>query len=606
MKRIIPILPWLGALLLIAIVLLSFESDLLWHVQQYNLFLDTPLFFREQMVVSGGFLSYVSCYFTQFFYHPWLGVLMLCGWWWLLMWLTKRTFRISGNWAILALIPVVILLIADMSLGYWHYFMKLRGYFFVPTIGTTVAGAMLWAFRALPQKLWIRFACIILAAAIGYPLFGIYALATVLLMSVWSWRLSDKHSQNLILSVVALLSILAVPLFYYRYVYYQTYFSDIWTTALPAFLIIDSHPIYFAPYILLGVFFLLMVLFYKKSLSGKWQKPLYRWSLQGVLALALIAVTWHYWYKDANFHHELVMRHCVEQTDWEGVLIEGQKQGEEEPTRPIVMMHNLALSRLSRQLNEMYTFPRGKKKPDTPIPLNMLYYVYGHIIYYNYGLLNDCHRLCMENGVESGWRVEYQEYMARCYLLGGETQAAQKILDNLRHTQYHGKWADAMQQLLDHPEQIAEARETGPITHMLHFSNSLGSDGGNVEKYVMSLLAREDADDIYFQEQAMLGALWMMEPRQYLRRFEQYARLLPKGTPMPYLFQEALYFFGKKGNMPNIDRFPFDKGIKKNYNSFMKEAKKYDGQSSELGRTALYPIYGNTYFYEYYFMKHMH
>lgn len=129
MKRLLPILPWLGALMLIAFVLLCFESDLLWKVQQYNLFLDISLFFRDQMLVPGGFLSFVSCYFTQFFFHPWQGVLLLCGWWFLLMWLTKRTFRISDSWTVLALTPVAILLVANMNLGYWHYFMKLRGYF---------------------------------------------------------------------------------------------------------------------------------------------------------------------------------------------------------------------------------------------------------------------------------------------------------------------------------------------------------------------------------------------------------------------------------------------------------------------------------------------
>ena len=44
MKRVIPFLPWIGALLLIAVALLCFESDLLWKVQQYNLFLDPSLF----------------------------------------------------------------------------------------------------------------------------------------------------------------------------------------------------------------------------------------------------------------------------------------------------------------------------------------------------------------------------------------------------------------------------------------------------------------------------------------------------------------------------------------------------------------------------------
>lgn len=605
MKRFIPILPWLGALLLIAVALLSFESDLLWKVQQYNLFLDTPLFFREMMVVSGGFLSYVSCYFTQFFFHPWLGVLLLCGWWLLLMWLTKRTFRIAENWAVVALIPVAILLIANMSLGYWHYFMKLRGYFFVATIGTTVAVAMLWAFRSLPKP-WLRMVWVLLTAAVGYPLFGIYGLVAALLMAVWTWRLSDNRGQNALLTIVALLGIIAVPLFCYRYVYYQTHIDDIWTTALPNFLIIDSYPIYFTPYYILGAFFLLMVLFNGKALSAKWEKPIFRWSLQGILAVVLIACVWHWWYKDDNFHHELVMQHCIEQTDWEGVIEEGQKQDVEEPTRPIVLMYNLALQRLGRQLDEMYNFPKGKKKPNTPIPLNMMYHVYGHIFYYNYGLLNDSHRLCMEQGVEFGWRIEYQEYMARCYLLSGETQAAQKILDNLRHTQYHGKWADAMQQLIDNPKLIAEARETGPVSHMLHYGNSLGSDGGNVERFIMSLLAKEDADDLYFQEQAVLGAMWMMNPRQFFLRFEQYARLLPKGSQMPFLFQEAAYFFGKQNNMPNIDRYPFDKNIKKSYKAFMKQANKYEGLSADKGRAALYTTFGNTYYYEYYFMKHLH
>ena len=412
MKRIIPIFPWLGALLLIAVALLSFESDLLWKIQQYNLFLDTPLFFREQMLVPGGFLSYVSCYFTQYFFHPWLGVLMLCGWWLLLMWVTKRAFRIADNWAALALIPVALLLIANMDLGYWHYFMKLQGYFFVPTIGTTTAVAMLWAFRALPQNLWIHIAWIVLVTAVGYPILGSYTLAAVLLMAIWTWRLNNNKQQNAILTGVALLCIVAVPLLCYRYIYYQTYIDDIWTTALPVFTIGESYTGYYTPYYILGVFFLLMVLFYQKSLPAKWQKPLYRWSLQGILIVVLAAGVWHYWYKDENFHHELAMQHCIEETDWEGVISESEKQVDE-PTRAIVVMRNLALTRLGRMLNERYNFPYGGKKSNTPLPFDMMYHVFGRMLYYQYGLLNDCHRMCMEEGVEYGWRVEIQKYLAR-------------------------------------------------------------------------------------------------------------------------------------------------------------------------------------------------
>ena len=595
MKRVIPFLPWLGALLLIAIVLLCFESDLLWKVQQYNLFLNTSLFLKEQMLVPGGFLSYVSSFFTQFFYHPWLGVIILCGWWLLLMWLTKRTFRIADNWAILALIPVALLLIANMDLGYWHYFMRLRGYFYVATIGTTAAVALLWAFRVLPQKLWLRIAYIIAAAALGYPLLGFYGLAAVLLMGIWIWRLSGNKQQNTILTVVALLCIIAVPLICYRYIYYQINYEDIWTAALPAFIIHESYTAYYIPYYILGGFYLVMV----TSPIPSYKKGV-RILVQGVLAVAMIAAVWHWWYKDDNFHHELAMQHCIEQADWEGVLDEGKKQGEEEPTQTITMLHNIALQRTGRQLNEMYNFPVGRKMANTVLPYDMLYHVFSRTIYYQYGLLNDCHRRCMEDGVEYGWHAEILQYMARCSMLSGERQAAQKALNLLRHTMYHGEWADAMQQLLDDPKQMAENRETNPVMHMMHYTNALGNDGGNLEKYIIGQLSFQDSDDPYFQEQALLAALKMRDSKLFFARFGHYARLHPRG-PMPRIFQEAAYLYGNMQNMPNIEQFPFDKGVKESYHAFMKEAQKYDGQTAEVGRAALSPSFGKTYYFDYFF-----
>lgn len=602
MKRYIPILSWLGGMLLTAVALLWFESDLLWKVQQYNLFLDTPHFFREQMVVSGGLLSYVSCFFTQFFFHPWIGVLMLCGWWLLLMWLTKRTFRIADNWAVLALIPVAILLVIDMSLGYWHYFMRFRGYFFVPTIGTTAAVAMLWAFRALPSILWLRILAIVVATAVGYPLLGVYGLAAVLLMGIWGWRLSDNYTQNAILTAIALLCIVAVPLFCYRYVYYQTFSDDIWTTAMPAFVIKESYPIYYTPYYILGGFFLLMAIFYQKALPAKWQKPLYNWSLQGVLVVALVAGVWHFWYKDANFHHELAMQHCIEDADWEGVIRESEKQGDEEPTRPISLMHDIALWRLGRQLDEMYIFPRGNKMGNTSMPFNLLYHVFGRMIYYQYGMLNDCHRMCMEDGVEYGWRIEVQKYLARCFILNGEKQAARKILYQLRHTMYHGKWADDMLQLLDQPKLLAENREMGPITHMLHYTNSLGFDSGNVENYVRVVLSRQDSNDPYFQEQAVIATLWKKDHKKFWPRFIHYARLHPH-SPIPRIFQEAAYFLAMTGKGPSPSSLPIDESVKKSYDTFMKEVAQYKGRPVDLGRVALGPFFGNTYYYNYYFQN---
>ncbi|MBR4389852.1 MAG: hypothetical protein IKT00_11810, partial [Prevotella sp.] len=307
------VLPLL-ALLTIAICLLAYESMFLFRVQELNLFLYTPLFFKQQMVVSGGFLTWIGTYFTQFFYHPWLGVTLLCAWWALLMWLTKKAFNIPARWIVVVLIPVALLLLTNIDLGYWIFYLKLRGHFFVATIGSTIAIALVWLYRSLPKR--FRLAFIILSTAVFYPLIGFYALMAALLMGIMAWRLEDyKVSRCLLESVVAALAILAIPLFYYRFVYYQTNIVNIYRTAIPLYRIDEHHYQYYIPFVLLVIVFALMAAFYKKKREQGVKKP-FLWLLAQVVLLAGIGFgVWHFWYKDGNFHKELNMVHCIENLD---------------------------------------------------------------------------------------------------------------------------------------------------------------------------------------------------------------------------------------------------------------------------------------------------
>ena len=230
---------WVIALAMIAGAMLFFESDQLWKVQEKNLFLCSTLYLKEQLVVPGGLLTWVGTWFTQFLYYPWLGVLLLCGWWLLLMTIIKRAFSIPDRWGIVMLIPVAILLLTNMDLGYWIYILKLRGHFFVTTIGTTAVAALLWGFRCIHGKYFLRMAYIVITCALGYPLMGIYGLAAALLMGIWSWRLTASRTEAVINSVVAILSVAAVPLFCYRFIYYQVNLSNILWAELPLFFITE-------------------------------------------------------------------------------------------------------------------------------------------------------------------------------------------------------------------------------------------------------------------------------------------------------------------------------------------------------------------------------
>ena len=605
-----PIALWLATLVVVAFVLLFYEADLLWKVQQHNVFLHTSLFFQKMMTVPGGMLSYLGAFFTQHFYYPWVGVILICCWWLLLMWLTKRTFNIPDRWTVVTLVPVVILLVANMNLGYWVYFMKLPGYFYVATIGTTAATALLWAFCSLSnsRQQWMRVAFIVLVTIVGYPLMGVYALAAVVLMAVMAWRSKCLTvTCQLLISIVALLSVIGVPLLYYRFVYCATNLIDIYRTAIPVFEVAERYPDYYIPYYVLAVCFLLLAATYRAERSepkaGKSKgQSIVPYVISGATLILMVVCVDHFWYKDANFHHELRMQRCIEQADWEGVIEEGKKQ-DGEPTRAIVMMHNLALSRLGRQCDEMYSFPKGSKKSNSPLPVFM-FKVAGRMMLYQYGAMNECHRMCMEEGVEYGWNVEQLKDMARCAIFNKEPQSAMKFLDILRQTCYYGDWADHMETLLNDAGQLAKDKETGPITHMMHYTDKLDAVEGYVEKSLMNNLAAQDGDDLYFQEQAVLAAMWTRNPNLFWPRLEHYIALYGHDN-VPRIFQEAAWLFANMQGQEGLDEWKLAPNVKESFQVFMPLMQQYSKSKDVRIKQYLYQNFSTTYYFDYFFLKNI-
>lgn len=621
LKNHASIIVWLISLAVVAGLLLSYEKHVLWLVQEQSLFLDTSQFFSQQMVVPGGLLVYIGCFLTQLLYHPVLGVTVLCALWLLLMWLLRRAFMVGERWASLLVVPVALLLIANVDMGYWIYPIKLEGWYFDATVGVMVIAALLWAFRVLSAyRIWRRVLIVVTVAA-GYPLFGTYAIAAAVLMGLWCWRLDKERWQALVDCILAVLMVVAIPLLCYQYVYNQVNMANLWWTGLPIFKIIDEYPEFYVPYALLGACLLILTVGkwntaakqeqsaptperkrkQKKSKKQKSSSKKYSgWWKIAVVIIVLAATVYGVnaaWMKDENFHHETAMKHFIEQTRWEDVLAEADKQ-QDMPTRGVVVMRNLALSRLGRQSTEMYRYRNGSKQPASPFPFQLSMMI-GNLLYYNYGMFNDCHHMCVEAGVEFGWHVEQLKYMARCNLMNDEVNAMLKYTRLLKHTLFHVEWADNMEKL-QKPELKRKDRETGPIMHTMHHYDNVGADHGYAEKYLMNHLAVIDCDDPEFQEQCVLATLWTKSSLHFWYRFKRYLELNP-GKPVPRYFMEAAYLYTTEEKKA-LFNMSFDEGVKKTYQEFIDQLPKYDGMDIDDVRSALYPRFGDTFFFDYYLM----
>lgn len=613
------------ALVVIASLLLVFESDFLWKLQELNLFLSSKIFFKEQMVEPGGFLTWISTWFTQFFFHPWVGVVLLCGWWTLLIWLVKKAFRVNSRWMPVIILPVLFLLVTVVEMGYWVYILKLRGHAFLGTIGTTAAVALLWAFRIVVERVkptWLRCLFVLMTCAVGYPLLGIYGLAATALMAVWIWRLEQRCLPSLVVSLTSLLSVGLLPMFFFRFVYYQTNVANIYFARLPLYYVQQRYTVYYVPYILLLVFLVAMCLLPRQTASapspqrgrkaqgkGRRPSPLPRRPLMEsliayLLLLAAVAYTACSWYRDENFHHELAMERYIDRLDWEGVLREAAKQ-HSEPTRAIVMMRNLAMAHLGRQGDEMYHYRNGCKKCDAPFDIRAINTA-GALVYYHYGLPNYSYRLCMERGVEFGWRAEQLKYMARCSILTGEQQLARKYLGLLKQTMCHDTWADRMYFLVEHPEALADSPETGFITHMMHHDDKLTSDHNLVENFLMNrFIGSHFTDDPIFLEQALYATMWAKDTKTFWSHLYHYARLYPD-RKWPVHLQEAALLFGTLDRKKFLEQWPISAEVRENYKRFDQMAGRFEGADWKVVNAALYPRFGKTYFFDYYMISFPH
>ena len=595
----LPILLVAVTLSVVAWSLLAYEDNLLWKMQELNLHLDTWLFFKQQMVVAGGLLTWLGTWFMEFFYHTWQGVLMLCAWWALLVWLSAKAFHVKAKWAVLMLVPVALLLASNMELGYWIYYMKLRGYYFIGTIGLTLAMASVWGYRCLPAML--RPVAVLVAGAVLYPLLGAYGLLAVVLMGLLSWQQKDmKISMKVVCCGLALLTVLVVPIIYYWTMYYQTNYDYIYIAALPMFVLDKTYPQYYTPFILLGLFYVVMTVPLSEKLKQKANKTSVWVACQVALLAVIVYGVQHYWYRDYNFEKELEMRRAMEQRDWQGMLraANGLK---DEPTRAIVMMKNLALFRMGRQGDEMYHYKTGAKAPNAPMKINMTQVV-GRAIYYEYGQANYCYRWCLEDGVEFGWRAEYLKYMTRCALLNSETEMAKKYIRMLKHTRFHREWAEAQEQYANQPETMKDDKDYAIVKRLMTNEDHLGTDNGLAEMYLMNTLLDINTNDPLVQELTLLSALWKKDIGVFWPRFFNYA-MLHKGERMPKHYQEAAYLYGHLENQVDISQMPFDEDVVRNYNGFMELAQRCSGMSEEQMKPLFFPSFGQTFYYEYFLIR---
>ena len=341
MKKYTQLLAGLLFVVLAWAALLLFERTLLFRAQELSLWLPTKLWFAERMAVPAGFMSYIDNLFTQFFYYPWLGALLLAALWLLDYGLTVSLFRIPQRWSSVALLPVALLIGCTMEVGYWIFQIKTQGYLFSATVGITFALAVAWALRKWSSATG-RIVGMVVVIILFFPLFGFYALLAALLTALLGVA-HEKGMMRWTALAVCVVGCAAAPLCWY-FAYTMSRPVRMYTAGLPAFAFNGEQLMFWLPYLLLfAVLIALCFVTFKtdeaiapapsaspvKSAAAKGKKkdakaarkpfPTQRTCNAGIAVLAAVLVVL-FWYKDINFHAELKIEAAMDRMDYKEVL----------------------------------------------------------------------------------------------------------------------------------------------------------------------------------------------------------------------------------------------------------------------------------------------
>lgn len=612
--------PYLFALLFgiyAFIMLVTQNSDYLYMVQEKSLFVNTIFFFKECMGAPAGLLHWAGCYLTQFFYYPWLGASLLIVIWLATYFLFLQAFKIRKEWSIIGIIPLVALLCSEINLGYWLYYIKIQGYWFAESIGffiTILSVFISSRFNRQYRPIWT-----VVWTVAGYPLFGWYALLGTIYSVIngfFDKGVKDVNSKQTLLTsnkinaAVALLAIISTPIIWYQF-YTEMRIEDSWTAGFPLFQS-DAFTSWqlSLPFIIMAVIPLFAGLFKKQTEEPQQtnitSKRAYRVVISTciIITCSVIAVNAAN-FDNYNYHAEIRIYRAADEGDWQKVLEEAANLPGKS-TRQIVMFKNIALMHTGELGNKMYHYDNSGEPPYVYDSLNVhMVQTAAPMIYYQYGKTNFAYRWCIENCVEFGFKVSDLKILTRCAILNGEYQLANKYINILKSTTFHGKWADAFLPMTKDPDKIAHFKEFEYILPLRGYKDILDGDNGLCEMYLLNYFSNSSNVNPKFQEVTLNYAMVNKNIQLFWPRFFQYATL-HKDNDMPIHYQEAAFLYGTLEKEVNIQSMPFDKErIINRYAAFqqMSQALLKQGMTSQQVGEAMKDMYGDTFWWFYFFCR---
>ena len=636
-ERLLRLTPYFLAIILWCLLAFK-EQYYLKKVEDLSVFLYDKLFLLEWFKIPGGFIGLTGSFLTQFLHLPWLGAL---SWVILLLiayQLTIRILNIPDSCRPLALIPVALLVIGNMSLGYGIFIMREQDHFFTPLLGY-LASLIPLAFTARMKETWSKILFLALWTIAGFTLLGTFAFIGVLVAAIATLvrpGLTRKERLTVFVSAIALIAF-APLIIYSAYTSYRM--ADSWILGLPS--ISDdtwTHAMR-SPFQLALLCQLILALIYSK-LSEKPLESTRKTVIQSAIYIIIVAAVWGFWFKDENFHTELAMSEAVDRNDWDRTVELFQKAVKShtksdakayaartkklssvrtadeksdivdryssrffEPTRTMVLYRDLALLKTNKALDKAFSMKDGGRMQKSRIQIPMAWQS-GKQFYLQYGLVNMSYRWCLEDVIEHNWSYGTLKYMAMHSVIMHEEEFAYKYINKLSKTLFYHRWAKEQMTLAHDSALMAVTAPYDQILPYMCFENRMTNDMIKTELFLMHHFSEPEPPHATpeYDRAALFWAMRIQDISAFWMHLYYYIQS-NKVVELPRGVEEAAYLYS------NLEKsgfdLPYSKTVTDRYDAFQHFVEKNPVRNIKESSYPYYQKFGNTFFYFYYFTRNL-
>lgn len=561
-------------------------------------FFTTLDFFGECMLRAGGLVVWGSSGLTSCFRSPWIGAsiftFLLCA----LPFVVRRAFSLPWGGVAVCFIPSAMLLANLMQMGYMVVALRSPAVGFTAVLGVYLVVLSIWlesfllAIKSARLRRVTNVAFYLILTLVGYPLFGFWGIAAVFgCLIVMLCRIRSNGlslSWTLALALFVLVLTLAYPQLLFRYVYTRLWIGEIYTVGLPLYKWEGAEVTLWYPLLFT------MLLFAVMPVLGRWLDKFAVQVTSSVVAALVLVATPSFAFDDPCFYSALRMANCVEQSDWDGVIVEANKI-DYKPSRLQGMLRMLAQVELGTGPDDMFSYEDGDTLYSSPRLMPYSALMGARYMYYYLGKVNYSYRWCMEGMVSYGQCPTYLKFMAKCALVNGEPRLAEKYIDGLRHTWFYRDFADKYEVYVKDTSLVAKDAEMKKVREYMHGYNDLiDSDGGLVETYLTTMFANLTGGSYKMGEMSLLCNLLRKKLQGFWVRFQALQPSMKGKIPRHY--QEAVVMLSRMDKHIDTSSVPIDPAIAKRFDEMMAVVRA-NGYSDEQNKVALKSQYGDTYWY---------